>query len=161
MPQPCSCKAPTEAAFSSPANFPATGGMETVTPPQSATYTATATGPGGTVTATVFVTVTPAPKLTIAANPQSIVSGNSSTLTVTTTNVTNVVITGTDGSSYPVPDAGGTQSVSPTTTTTYTATRIALSDRCPPASVTVTVTPPGTVACHQSRDLHAAGEPHL
>jgi phospholipase C len=131
--------------FSSPGNFPATGGMETVTPPLSATYTATATGPGGTVTATVFVTVTPAPKLTIAANPQSIVSGNSSTLTVTTTNVTNVMITGTDGSNYPVPDAGGTQSVSPTTTTTYTVNANSPVGPMPPASVTVTVTPPGTV----------------
>ncbi|MDT7818153.1 MAG: phospholipase [Acidobacteriaceae bacterium] len=132
-------------SFSSPANFPATGGMETVTPSQNATYTATATGPGGTATASVFVTVTPTPKLAITANPQSITSGNSSTLTVTTTNVTNVVITGTDGSNYPVADTGGTQSVSPTTTTTYTVNANSPAGPMPPASATVTVVPPGTV----------------
>jgi phospholipase C len=132
-------------SFSSPANFPATGGTETVTPSQNATYTATATGPGGTVTASVFVTVTPTPKLAITANPQSITAGNSSTLTVTTTNVTNVVITGTDGSNYPVADTGGTQSVSPTTTTTYTVNATSPSGPVPPASATVTVVPPGTM----------------
>jgi phospholipase C len=131
-------------SFSSPANFPATGGTEVVSPAQTATYTATATGPGGTATATVVVTVTPAPMLAITANPQSIVSGNSSTLSVTTTNVTQVVITGTDGSNYPVPDTGGTQSVSPTTTTTYTVTANSPVG-VKTASVTVTVTPPGTV----------------
>jgi phospholipase C len=131
-------------SFSSPTNFPATGGTEVVSPAQTATYTATATGPGGTATATVVVTVTPAPMLTITANPQSIVSGNSSTLTVTTTNVTNVVITGTDGSNYPVADTGGTQSVSPTTTTTYTVTANSPVG-VKTASATVTVVPPGTV----------------
>jgi phospholipase C len=132
-------------SFSSPANFPATGGMETVTPSQNATYTATATGPQGTVTASVFVTVTPAPMLGITANPQSITSGNSSTLTVTTTNVTNVVITGTDGSNYPVADTGGNQSVSPTATTTYTVNANSPAGPMPPASATVTVVPAGTV----------------
>ena len=130
---------------SAPTNFPLTGGPVTVTPAQNATYTATATGPGGTATAIASVTVTPAPKLTIAANPQSIVSGNSSTLTVATTNVTNVVITGTDGTSYPIPDAGGTQSVSPTATTTYTVNANSPVGPMPPASATVTVTPPGTL----------------
>jgi phospholipase C len=132
-------------AFSSPANFPATGGSVMDNPAQSTTYTATATGPQGTATASVVVTVTPQPMLTITANPQSIVSGNSSTLTVTTTNVTNVVITGTDGSNYPIPDTGGTKSVSPTTTTTYTVNANSPAGPMPPASATVTVTPPGTV----------------
>jgi phospholipase C len=132
-------------SFSSPASFPATGGTEVVTPAQNATYTATATGPLGTATATVVVTVTPTPTLAINANPQSIVSGNSSLLTITTTNVTNVVVTGTDGSTYPIPDAGGTQSVSPTTTTTYTVNANSPVGPMTPASATVTVTPPGTV----------------
>ena len=64
---------------------------------------------------------------------------------MTTTNVTNVVITGTDGSSYPIPDAGGTQSVSPTATTTYTVNANSPVGPMPPASATVTVTPPGTL----------------
>jgi phospholipase C len=134
-------------SFSSPANFPATGGTEVVTPPVDATYTATATGPEGTATATVFVKVTPTPKLTITANPLSIVSGNASILTVTTTSVTSVVITGTDSSNFPVPDGDGphTQSVSPTATTTYTVNATGPVGPMPPASVTVTVVPPGTV----------------
>ena len=45
----------------------------------------------------------------------------------------------------PLPDAGGTQSVSPTTTTTYTVNANSPVGPMPPASVTVTVIPPGTV----------------
>ncbi len=47
-------------------------------------------------------------------------SGNSSTLTVTATNATQVMLTGTDSSTYKLPPNGGTQKVSPTATTTYT-----------------------------------------
>jgi hypothetical protein len=43
-------------------------------------------------------------------------------LTVIATNATQVVITGTDGSSYPLGTTGGSQSVSPSAGTTYTAT---------------------------------------
>ncbi len=60
--------------------------------------------------------------MSIAADPTSITSGGSSTLTVTATNATSVTVTGTDGSSHTLSATGGTQSVSPTSTTTYTAT---------------------------------------
>jgi phospholipase C len=56
----------------------------------------------------------------MAAN-SSISQGSSDTLTVTATNATKVVITGSDGSSYSLPASGGTQTVTPTATTTYTA----------------------------------------
>jgi phospholipase C len=59
--------------------------------------------------------------VTITANPTSIVSGNSSTLTVAATNATQVTVTGTDGTTYTLPVIGGTQVVSPTATATYTA----------------------------------------
>ena len=52
-------------------------------------------------------------RVTITANPPSIASGSSSTLTVTATNATSVTVTGTDGSSYTLAATGGTQSVSP------------------------------------------------
>ncbi len=42
-------------------------------------------------------------------------------LTVAATNATKVVVTGSDGSSYTLAAAGGTQPVKPTATTTYTA----------------------------------------
>ncbi|MDQ1450662.1 MAG: phospholipase [Acidobacteriaceae bacterium] len=135
--------------FSSPTNFPVTGGTETVSPTKNATYTVTATGAGGTATASAAVTVIqpPTPTVTIAANPQSIALGSSSTLTVVATNATSVTIKGTDGNTYPLPVAGGTQKVSPTTSTTYTVTADGAAGTTPvTASATVTVVPPGTLA---------------
>src|ERR1700761_1254683 len=132
-------------ASSSPANFPATGGTVSVSPTKNATYTVTATGAGGTATASVAVTVIqpPTPTVTIAANPQSIALGNTSLLQVVATNATSVTIKGTDGSTYSLAVAGGTQSVSPT----YTATADGDAGTTPvTASTTVTVVPPGTVA---------------
>jgi phospholipase C len=105
--------------------LPASGGTQAVSPATTTTYTATATGVGGNASATATVTVTsvatPAPTVTIIANPTSIVSGSASSLTVTATNATVVKVTGTDGSSYALQTSGGTQSVSPAVTTTYTA----------------------------------------
>ena len=136
-------------ASSSPANFPVTGGTESVSPTKNATYTVTATGAGGTATASVAVTVIqpPTPTVTIAANPQSIALGNTSLLQVVATNATSVTIKGTDGSTYSLAVAGGTQSVSPKVSTTYTATADGDAGTTPvTASTTVTVVPPGTVA---------------
>jgi phospholipase C len=100
------------------------GGLQAVTPAATTTYTATATGPGGKASkaATVTVTPNPPPSVTIVANPTTITSGNSSTLTVTATNATQVKIAGTDSTSYNLQSDGGSQPVSPTGTTTYTAT---------------------------------------
>ena len=103
------------------------GGPQAVQPSANTTYTATATGPGGTIssTATVNVTPDPRPTVSISAQPSSIVAQGSTTLTVTSSYATQVTISGSDGSNYPLqsPD-GGTQIVSPSTTTTYTATAI-------------------------------------
>jgi phospholipase C len=131
-------------AFSSPA-LPVTGGTEPVTPKLTTTYTATATNATGSVTATVVVTVVPTLTVTITASPSSIAIGSSSTLTVVATSATAVTVKGTDGNSYTLAATGGTQVVSPTTTTSYTAT--ADGSGTPPvtASTTVTVVPPGSV----------------
>ena len=80
------------------------------------------------------------PTVAIVANPASITSGRSSTLTVTATNATQVTLTGTDGSTYVLLPTGGTPSVSPTATTTYTAVAIGPGGRAS-AAATVTVTP--------------------
>jgi phospholipase C len=119
----------------------ANGGTESVSPAATTTYTATATGPGGTTSATATVTVTsnPVPTVTITADPTTIVSGNSSTLTVAATNATAVTVTGTDGSSYSLQPGGGTQSVTPEATTTYTSSAIGAAGKAT-ASTTVTVT---------------------
>jgi hypothetical protein len=73
-----------------------------------------------TVTASATVTVTQAaPTATLVANPTSITSGNSSTLSYTCTNSTSASITGIGAVT---PASGGSVSVSPTTTTSYTLT---------------------------------------
>lgn len=58
--------------------------------------------------------------VTIVADPQSIISGGSSTLNVSASGATQVRISGSDGSSYSLPSGGGSQVVSPSATTTYT-----------------------------------------
>jgi phospholipase C len=102
----------------------ASGGTQAVSPTATTTYTATATGPGGKSSANAIVTVTanPAPTISITASPTSISSGGSATLTVSAVNATQVVVTGSDASTYTLQASGGTQTVSPTVTTTYTAT---------------------------------------
>jgi phospholipase C len=122
-----------------------TGGMQSVSPTATTTYTATATGSGPNATATATVTVNQAtvPTVTIAANPASINQGAPSTLTVTATQATQVTVTGSDGSSYNLSSTGGTQSVSPTMTTTYTADATGSGGNAS-ANTTVTVTPAGS-----------------
>ncbi len=119
------------------------GGTQIVTPAVTTTYTAVATGTAGkaVTTATVMVTSAAPPAVTITASPASVISGGSSTLTVTATNATQLIVTGTDGSSYTLTPAGGTQVVTPASTTTYTATATGLGGKAT-ASATVTVTAP-------------------
>jgi phospholipase C len=64
-------------------------------------------------------------------------AGSSTALTVTATNAAQVVVTGSDGSSYSLQATGGTQNVSPTSTTTYTATATGTGGK---ATATATVT---------------------
>ncbi len=128
----------------------ANGGTQLVSPAVTTTYTATATGSGGNASANVTVAVlaaNPAPTVSITAKPASISAGSSSILAVTASSATQVVITGSDGSTYTLQASGGTQAVTPAATTTYTATA-AGSGLKASASATVTVTPnpPPTVA---------------
>ena len=118
----------------------ASGGAQTVSPTSTTTYTATATGASGNVTATATVTVTPATTITITANPTTITDGSSSTLTVTATNATAVSVSGSDGTSYTLQASGGTQSVHPDATATYTATAVGAAGDVT-ATATVTVIP--------------------
>ncbi len=74
----------------------------------------------------------------ITANPTSISSGGSSTLTVSASNATQVSIAGSDSSTYTLPSTGGTQTVHPTTTTIYTVTATGTSGNAT-AATTVTV----------------------
>ncbi len=100
---------------------------------------------GGSLYTTVNLTVqaSSTPTVTLTANPPSISSGSSSMLTATATDATEVVITGTDGSSYTLSGTGGTKAVSPTSTTTYTA-QASGSTGSTTATATVTVVPAGS-----------------
>jgi len=68
-------------------------------------------------------------------------------LTVTAANATQVVVTGSDGTTYTLSAGGGTQAVSPTVTTTYTSTATGAGGKTSAnATVTVTANPPPTVS---------------
>ena len=97
----------------------------------------TATGGGSPTTGTSTVT--------LSASPASISAGSTAMLTITATNATSVTLTGSDGASYVLAASGGTQAVSPATTTTYTATATS-SGGSTKAVATVTVTTPTQVA---------------
>ena len=130
-------------------NLSASGGTLAVTPSATTTYMAIATANGVSVksTATVTVTANPTPSVTVTANPPSIEQGATSTLTVTANNATQVVISGSDGTTYTMQSpSGGTQAVSPAQTTKYTATATGPGGSAS-ASVTVTVSsvPPPSV----------------
>ena len=127
-------------------SLPAGGGTLTVSPAATTTYTAVAAGAGGKTSSTTTVTVVPPAAATVAivANPAAIISGNSSTLTVTATNATQVKVTGTDGSAYTLQLDGGTQTVSPTATTTYTTVATGAGGNAS-ATATIKVSAPGGI----------------
>ncbi|HOP46388.1 MAG TPA: IPTL-CTERM sorting domain-containing protein [Desulfobacteraceae bacterium] len=94
-------------------------GSITVSPAETTTYTITAAGPGGTATQSVTVTVTyPLPTVSISASPEIIQTGESSTLSWTSTHAASCVITPDIGNV----DLNGSVLVSPTQMTTYTIT---------------------------------------
>jgi len=113
----------------------AVNGTQTVSPTSTTTYTFVATSSSGaTATAQATVTVgSSGPTAGISANPVSIVSGGSSTLTWTSTNAVSATL---NGASVAV---NGTQTVSPTSTTTYTFIATGSSGATATAQATVTV----------------------
>ncbi len=145
-------------------NLQATGGTQAVSPSTTTTYTATATGAGGKVSATATVTVTPnpAPTVQITATPTAIVTGASSTLTITAVNATQVTISGSDGTTYTLAASGGTQAVSPAATTTYTASATGAGGTASAtATVTVSANPEPTVTISANPTTVVAGNSSL
>ncbi|MCI5159923.1 MAG: hypothetical protein D3906_16150, partial [Candidatus Electrothrix sp. AUS1_2] len=90
----------------------------TVSPVETATYTINCTNLGGSVSESTTLTVFQPPTVSLSADPVSIIAGDSSTLSWTSTNADSVTITPDIGSV----SANGTQSVSPSETTTYEIT---------------------------------------
>src|SRR5687767_6752856 len=121
----------------------AVSGSATVSPSATTTYVFTATGAAGTATASITVEVEQvAPAITLAAEPSTILAGQSSTLQWTAENATSVTIDQGIGN---VEAPSGTRTVSPGTTTTYTATATGPGGTAS-ASATVTVSAPNQLA---------------
>jgi hypothetical protein len=99
----------------------ATSGSQDVTPANTTTYTLTCTGPGGNASKSATVTVTPVGgvTLTFTATPSFISSGQSSTLSWTSTGTAGC--TASDGWTGAKATTGSEQ-VTPSATTTYTLT---------------------------------------
>jgi hypothetical protein len=102
--------------------FPVASGSVQVSPSTTTTYTLTLSGPGGSITRQATVTVNPPvpPTGTLSASPGTINQGAASTLSWTSSNATSASIDNGVGAVSPV--AGGSVSVSPSVTTTYTLT---------------------------------------
>ena len=115
-------------------------GSYEVFPTETTTYTLTAVGPGGTTTETVTVSVNiPLPTVSISAAPETILLGESSTLTWNSANADTCVIEPGIGAV----DVNGSVQVSPTETTTYIITDSGLGGTAT-ASITITVNNPST-----------------
>jgi len=92
-------------------------GTVTVSPTDDTAYTLTCQGPGGPVSASTSVTVLPPVAIdSFTASPSTILNGDSTTLSWSSTESTACTISPTAGAVA----TSGTVSVSPTATTTYT-----------------------------------------
>ena len=107
----------------------ATSGTVTVRPAQTTTYTLTAVWVGGVVQATntVTINVVERPTINFTADPVSVASGGTSTLTWSTSGADSVALTDNDSSTddatlYAGLGASDSKDVTPTRTTTYTLT---------------------------------------
>jgi len=112
-----------------------------VSPTETTTYTITATNAGGTTTANVAVTVLFPPTVTISADPTTLMPGESSTLSWSSTNAESASI---DQGIGPV-SVNGTTTVSPTETTTYTITATGPGGSAADSVEVVVITPPPDV----------------
>jgi outer membrane protein OmpA-like peptidoglycan-associated protein len=95
------------------------GGLKTVSPPNTMPYIAHITGPGGSATCSdkITVVIPPPPACELSASPQEIEQGQSSTLTLKTSG--KVKTATLDGTA--VAPAGGTKQVTPSDTTSFNA----------------------------------------
>ncbi|NND65746.1 MAG: hypothetical protein HKM24_07260 [Gammaproteobacteria bacterium] len=125
----------------------ATGSSEMVMPLVTSTYTLSCTGIGGTrsdsVTVTVNPLVTDPPTVSLTATPNPIDQGNASVISWVTTNATSCSASGAWSGGKD--SKGGSESVSPSATSTYTLTCMG-DGGSDDDSVTVTVNGAGPMA---------------
>jgi hypothetical protein len=119
-----------------------TSGSQSVSPSSTSTYTLTCTGAGGSASDSATVTVgggsSALPTVSLTASPTSITAGGSSTLSWSSTNATSCTASGGWSGTK---STNGSQSVSPTSNTTYTLTCTGAGGSAS-NSATVTVTQP-------------------
>jgi phospholipase C len=113
------------------------GGTVAVKPTSTATYTATATNSHGSATAKITITVKAS--VSITAKSSTITSGSTDVLTVVAGAATKVTVTGSNGGSYTLPATGGTITVKPPSTATFTAEATGSSGAVVSAETTVDV----------------------
>jgi Zn-finger protein len=98
-----------------------TSGSESVSPTATTSYTLTCSGEGGSANDSVTVTVNeppvPVPTVDVTVSPSTIDKGQSATINWSSTDATSCTASGGWSGSR---GSGGTESVSPTATTTYT-----------------------------------------
>jgi len=132
----------------------ALNGSLVVSPQETITYTLTAEGPGGTTTLNINVTVTvPAPIVNISADPTSILTGKTSTLTWNATYADACTIEPGIGSV----DVNGSIQVSPTETITYTITATGPGGTASDSVDVVVITPPADVDYGMDTDEQQGG----
>jgi len=131
----------------------ARSGSLSVSPKDTTTYTLTATGQGGTVTGSATVNVTvPTPTVSLTVNPETLVQGESTTLTWTSAFADNLNIEPGIGTV----SASGSLTVSPAQTTTYTIMATGRGGTAN-ASATLTVLNPPTVTLGANPQTILAG----
>jgi hypothetical protein len=128
-------------------------------------YSLTCTGPGGaSAPSAVTVTVVPAPTVTLAANPQLIASGGTSTLTWSSTNATSCTASGAWSGAQPTSGSAGTGALSANATYSLVCSGVGGTSNTASAMVTIgysgplTLTPQ-TAAITQSQTLQFATVP--
>lgn len=121
----------------------AASGTTTVSPTATTAYTIKVSGAGGTASAQATVSVTNGPpKVSISASPGTIIAAQATILSVVASNAGSVVVTDNlDSNQYVLPANGGTQSVTPVKTITYTATASGADNTTATAQVKVKVNP--------------------
>ncbi len=136
----------------------ASSGTASVTPVATGSipYTLSCTGPGGSAAATASITVNPVPTLTLSAAPATVIIGNSSTLTWSSSNTTACTASGGWSGTRAV---SGTEAVTPAAvgSASYTLTCTGPGGSVAATSV-VTVNPIPTVSLtFEGRAVSAGG----
>ncbi|MCP4252153.1 MAG: PKD domain-containing protein [Candidatus Scalindua sp.] len=124
-----------------------------ISPTETTIYTITVTGDGGTVTSSATITVYPIPTTSISVNLDTIIQGDTTILTWTSTNATNATIDQGIGSV----GLNGSLAISPTDTATYTITATG-DGGAVTSSVTVTVYQIPTVSINVNPSAIIEGE---